>query len=156
MLLIDSQIWIYYLDPNASENHIVEPWMDDILDHDTMLINAIIPMEIAHNMFVVKNDRTKLLSQKTSDFINTLIIAENSLFVDIDQALVVAALHLLKDLRGNGIGGRDALIIASMQRHHVNTIATHDKNMLKLTQFIRIDPAASPFLKLDIGEEYHG
>ncbi|MEX2725734.1 MAG: type II toxin-antitoxin system VapC family toxin [Candidatus Sigynarchaeum springense] len=154
MLVVDSQIWIYYLDPNAPENRHVEPWLDDVLDHETILLAAIIPMEIAHCLFAIKDEKTKILKEKASDFIENLVLAENCVFVDVDQPLVIEALHLLEELRGLGIGGRDTLIIASMQRHGIDCIATHDKNMLKLTRFRRIDPAVSPPLNLAIGDEY--
>ena len=55
-MLIDSQIWIYYIDPNASENKYVTSYLDGneddgILFNEKIIINPVIPMEVGHTIF---------------------------------------------------------------------------------------------------------
>ena len=50
MMTIDSQIWIYYLDPAASENANITNWLDGKIEPGILLteeigMNAIIPLE---------------------------------------------------------------------------------------------------------------
>ena len=56
MMTIDSQIWIYYLDPAASENANITNWLDGKIEPGILLteeigMNAIIPLEIAHQIY---------------------------------------------------------------------------------------------------------
>ena len=62
------------------------------------------------------------------------------------------ALKSLKTNRSQGIGGRDSLIISTMTLNNVEVLVTHDKNLLRLTQFSRIDPVFNPPLVLEINQ----
>ncbi len=62
---------------------------------------------------------------------------------------MLLALKNLKKYRSKGIGGRDCLIISTMSSHNVNILVTHDKNLLKSTQFKRIDPVFNPPMILE-------
>ena len=62
------------------------------------------------------------------------------------------ALKSLKTYRSQGIGGRDSSIISTMTLNNVEVLVTHDKNLLRLTQFSRIDPVFNPPLVLEINQ----
>ncbi|MHA1660937.1 MAG: hypothetical protein ACTSUT_17645, partial [Promethearchaeota archaeon] len=47
------------------------------------------------------------------------------------------------------------LILATMDELKVNTIATHDKNILTLKKYRRIDPVFDPPLILESGEDFN-
>jgi len=51
-----------------------------------------------------------------------------------------------------GMGGLDTLILATIDKLKVNTIATHHKNILALKSYRRIGPVFDPPLILEIGE----
>ena len=44
--------------------------------------------------------------------------------------MMLKALDILKSLKDQGVGGRDSIILASMQLYDIQTIATHDKRSL--------------------------
>ena len=63
-------------------------------------------------------------------------------------------LNILAKYRSKGIGGRDALLMATMMKFNISTIVTNDKSLLNLKELRRIDPIFSPPLILDIGKNF--
>ncbi|TFF99566.1 MAG: type II toxin-antitoxin system VapC family toxin [Promethearchaeota archaeon] len=151
LLTIDSQIWIYYFDPNAKENKNVEKWFEGILAKEEIMLSSIIPLEVAHNLYAVP-DLDKL---STENLILKWVTQENITFIPVDTNIMLLALELLKANRSKGIGGRDCLILASMLAKDVEALVTHDKNLLKITSLLRIDPVFVPPLILNKGEEFN-
>lgn len=66
---------------------------------------------------------------------------------------MVETITQLKQLRTAGIGGRDMMILVTMERNGIDTLITHDKNLLTQTKFQRVDPIFSPPLILKKGEK---
>lgn len=64
------------------------------------------------------------------------------------------ALKIVAKNRTKGIGGTDALLLATMEQEQINTIVTHDKILLELINLRRIDPVFNPPLVLEIGERF--
>jgi predicted nucleic acid-binding protein len=159
MITIDSQIWIYYWDINALEHENVEIWLngknnDGILFKEEIVLSAIIPIEVGHHLFRLTEFKKKLEKDIVEDLILSLISSENCQLIEIDAILLVDAIQKLKKFSAMGISGRDVLILATMDRLKVSTIATHDKNILALKEYRRIDPVFDPPLKLEIGEKF--
>lgn len=150
MITIDSQIWIYYFDPNALENKNVKKWMDSKLPDELIILSTIIPLEVSHNLYAVP----KVNKDDIENLILKWITQENITMVGIDQHNMLIALELLKSNRSRGIGGRDCLILASMLTHDVETLVTNDKNLLRIRTLHRIDPIHDPPVILDKGEEF--
>lgn len=148
MITIDSQIWIYCFDPNANENTNVQKWFEGIMPKEQIILSTIIPLEVSHNLYAVP----KLDKISTESLILKWLTQENISFVPIDHHLMLLALELLKSNRSKGIGGRDCLILASMLTKDVETIATNDKNLLRMSSLHRIDPVFDPPLILQKGE----
>ena len=82
----------------------------------------------------------------------SLISSEPCQLIEIDAILLIDVIQKMKKFSPFGIGGRDTLILATMDKLKVNTIATHDKNILALTSYRRIDPVFDPPLILEIGD----
>ncbi len=162
MLSIDSQIWIYYLDPNAPESQAVTKWFEGdmkkdgvkiggILNLEEIILSAIIPIEVAHTLF-----RSLLLKgDEIEDLLRLFISHKQIRLVEVNPLLVWEAIRKLKINAGKGIGGRDALILATMEYMQVDTIATHDKDLLRLQEYARIDPVFQPPLILARGEAFN-
>ena len=150
MITIDSQIWIYYFDPNAPENSNIKKWIEPVLLKEKILLSTVIPLEVSHNLYAVpkanKNDIENLILKWISQ--------EYIEFVEADQQTMLIALEILKNNRSKGIGGRDCLILASMLNFGVETIVTHDKNLLRIQNLNRIDPVFDPPLILNKGEKF--
>ncbi len=155
MISIDSQIWIYYLDSNAKESTNVINFLDGdnengVLSKEKILINTIIPLEIAHSFF--RNEQIN--AEKAYEIITSTFHLENMEIKEITLTLMEVALKIVEKNRNKGIGGRDALILATMEQEQVNTLVTHDKNLLELLNVRRIDQVFNPPLLLEVGEKF--
>lgn len=62
----------------------------------------------------------------------------------LDRELLHISMHAFEKYYKYGIGGRDATVLAAMLKWNVDTIATHDENLLKITDFQRVDPTHYP------------
>ena len=146
-------IWIYNLDPNASENKNVVTYLENgsgILVTEKIGLNPIIPLEVAHNLF----GNSQLDTQEFYSLLSSIFITENITIFDITLETMSTALAILKNYRNRGIGGRDSLILSTMAQEDINTIVTHDKNILMLEELKRIDPVFNPPFILEIGEKF--
>jgi len=155
MITIDSQIWIYYWDINAIEHDNIKNWFigtekDGILFKEEIFLSAIIPIEVAHHLYKIKD----LGKETVEDLILSLISSKNCQLIEIDAILLVDVIQKMKKYSALGIGGRDTLILATMDRLKVSTIATHDKNILALKKYKRIDPVFDPPLILEIDDDF--
>jgi len=149
-ITIDSQIWIYYFDPNADEHKNVCNWIDDVLTNENISLSVIIPMEVAHRLYRIKD-----LSKSNLDrLLLKWITKENIDIISADHRILLISLELMKKYQDEGVGGRDCVILASMFDNKIDTIVTHDKNFLKITNIKRIDPVEDPPIVLNINQEY--
>ena len=159
MITIDSQIWIYYWDINAIEHENIKNWLngtekDGILFKEEIILNSIIPIEVGHHLYKAADLSKDLDKETIEDLLLALISTENCQIIDIDAILLVDVIQKMKKYSPLGIGGRDTLILATMDRLKVSTIATHDKNILALKNYKRIDPVFEPPLILEIDEDF--
>ena len=154
-MLIDSQIWIYYIDPNAEENENVNLLIEGsnkngVLFREKIISNPVIPVEVAHSFFA----NTKLQIDDSYDLVISLFNFENIEIKDFDIENLFDCLKILANFRTQGIGGRDAMILATMKKYYIPTLVTYVKNLLRLTELNRIDPIFNPPLVLEIGNEF--
>ncbi len=155
-MLIDSQIWIYFVDPNSPENRNVSSYLEGdneggVLFKENIIINPVIPIEVAHTIF--GNPGLDIII--SFETITSLFHFENIDIKEIDQETLRDGLNILGKYRLKGIGGRDSLLMATMQKFNVSAIVTNDKNLLSLTELRRIDPIFKPPLILEIGENFN-
>ncbi|KKN19030.1 hypothetical protein LCGC14_0949900 [marine sediment metagenome] len=160
MITIDSQIWIYYWDINAKEHNNIKNWLNGtnkngILFKENIILSVIIPIEVGNHLFKLTDITEDFAKNTIEDLILSLISSENCQLIDIDAILFVDVIQKMKKYSSLGIGGRDTIILATMDRLKVSTIATHDKNILTLKSYRRIDPIFDPPLILEIGEEFN-
>ena len=158
MITIDSQIWIYYWDSNAIEHQNINKWLkgkdrNGILFKEDIILSSIIPIEVGDHLYKIANLSNNLDKDTIEELILALISTENCQIIDIDAILLVDVIQKMKNYSSLRIGGRDTLILATMDRFKVSTIATHDKNILALKKYKRIDPVFDPPLILEIDED---
>ena len=153
-ITIDSMIWIYEFDPYSPESKNVQKWMrgeKGALNHyDDIILNTIIPLEVLHAM----NKKMKGNYTLAYNAAMAIVSIQTVTVVDFDSRLFMKSMELLGKYKTSGIGGRDASILATMIDHNVSLIATHDKNILSITDFQRIDPTVTPPLMLKVGEPF--
>jgi predicted nucleic acid-binding protein len=150
-ILIDSMIWIYFFDINSKENLNVKKWMERTLSKEKILLSPIIPLEVGHNLYRVPNIDKNLIE----NLLLKWLTQKNLQIIDINELIMVQALESLKNLRQLGIGGRDCIILTTMELSNVDTIITHDKNILSLNSINRIDPVFQLPITLNIGEDFN-
>ncbi len=151
-ITIDSMIWIYSYDPHAPESKNVKSWLfgkeGALQSYTQIVLNTIIPLEVLHSI----SRQTSVDYTLAYNAALGIIAMEKVKIVDFDARLLTETMTLLGEYRPYGIGGRDASILATMKDSNVEKIATHDKNILSIPDFYRIDPVFSPPFVLKIGE----
>jgi len=153
MIVVDSMIWVYNCDVLAPEYKSVHSWLEGdggegIIDSEEILVNTIIVMEVVHNL----RRRARLPPQLVYDYVLKMLALENMTTAPFDRNQLHDSMHMFEKYYEYGIGGRDATILAAMLRRKVGTIATHDKNILSITDFCRIDPTHRPPKIFDVGQ----
>jgi len=141
MIFVDAMIWVYNCDAEAPEYRNVNSWLEGkdgkgVIDSEEMLTNTVVVMEVIHNL----RRRAQLPPELVYDYVLKMIVLKNLAAEPLDRNLLHAGIHMFERCYEYGIGGRDAAILATMLRRDVNTIATHDKNVLRMSHFHRIDP----------------
>ena len=135
MLMIDSNIWAYYFDRDAPEHRLIVAKVEEALTREKLAINTVIIIEVAH--FLVKNlgpvvGRTKL------DMFHCFPFR----VIDLDYDLTSKAVGLLVKYSHEGIGGRDATILATLETLGFNRIMTHDEAFKRVDWVAVMDPVS--------------
>jgi|GEM_PF-462200 len=121
MIALDSNVWIYTLDANLHEHADVAPAVKRLLSSDTTLfVNTVIRLEVVH--YLVKNLETEVGSTDAEKFLNL----EGVIMESVTTEDVTRATEILTEYEPTGIGGRDASLVATMERAEVSNLWTHD------------------------------
>jgi predicted nucleic acid-binding protein len=154
MIAIDSMIWIYNCDIHAPEHKNVHLWLEGeknrkgIIDLEELLVNTVIVMEVVHNL----RRRARLPPEPVYEYTLKMLTLRNMMVAPLDRELLHISMHALEKYYEYGIGGRDATVLATMLKWNVDTIVTHDINLLKITDFRRVDPTYRPPRILEKGK----
>jgi len=153
MIVVDTMIWVYNCDVEAPEYKNVHLWLEGkdgegVIDLEEILINAVVVMEVVHNL----RRMAQLPPELVYDYILRMLALKNVTTAPLDRNLLHASMHVFERYYEYGIGGRDSTILATMLGRNVDTIATHDKNILQITDFRRIDPTHHPPRILEVGQ----
>lgn len=136
MIIIDSNIWAYYFDEDAPEHRSVIKPLEKTLQSEGVIINTVIIFEVAH--FLIRNLGPMIGGESLSTFLRFPFT-----IVDLDYALTLRAIKLLKRYSQLGIGGRDATILATAEFLEINRILTHDEAFKRIEWLEVIDPITS-------------
>ncbi|MBU2559699.1 type II toxin-antitoxin system VapC family toxin [archaeon] len=135
MIAVDSNIWIYYLDPTTEEHEKVKSELERVILSEEILTSTIIWMEVSHYLFKV----SRLPRGELGGMIKKLLRLSTLRVADFDFAMLNESLDMLSERYRGRIGGRDATILAMMQDFGVKRIMTHDKGFKGLGLEV-IDP----------------
>ncbi|MGB9659584.1 MAG: type II toxin-antitoxin system VapC family toxin [Nitrososphaerales archaeon] len=135
MLIIDSNIWAYYFDKDAPEHSLVVDKVEDALRSESVTINTVIIIEVAH--FLVKNLGPVVGKGKLDIFLSFPFS-----IVDLDYNLTLKAVAFLAKYSHQGVGGRDATILATAETLGLNKIMTHDEAFKRIDWLKVIDPVS--------------
>ena len=127
MIMIDSNMWIYYFDESLEEHkYVKEPIRRIIMGEEGILANTIVIQEVAH--YLVRHEP----ENEFWEDINYIIRLRSLELLDFDYDMMQKALKLVSKYWNYGIGGRDAVLLATMVMNGVNEIMTHDGAFKKL------------------------
>jgi len=129
---IDSNVWAYYLDSTVPEHRRAARAVEKAMDGE-VLVNTVIQIEVAH--YLVKR-LGAIAGTEAADLFLTLPMTVDPL----DPPLLRDALRMLARYTDVGIGGRDASLLASMERHRVARILTHDATFRRVDWVEVVDP----------------
>ena len=139
MLFVDSNIWCYYFYQRLPEYASVRDSMREIIKSQEIACNTVIVMEVAH--YLVRHFTEKVARKKIETFVNL----SNIDIADFNrQALSETVETLLAYAYAEGLGGRDATVIASMKLQNTKKIVSHDDIFRRLANKLGlevIDPA---------------
>lgn len=133
MLMIDSNIWAYFFDRNVPEHNKVKGPVKEAIREGEILMTTVIQMELAH--YLIK----RLGPISGGEKLDVLLNYPFKLDI-LDKELVLRTQEVLQRYYHLGIGARDASIIASMKRHGVTKLITHDNAFKKIEEIEVIDP----------------
>lgn len=130
MIAVDSNIWIYYLDPTLREHTYVAVYLEEALRSQEILTSTIIWLEVSHYLYRVSS----IPKEKLEDRLRRLVRLSSMQVVDFDMKLYFETIGILGELEKDrvSLGGRDASIIAMMRKMKVETLVTHDRDFKRL------------------------
>lgn len=132
MIAVDSNMWIYYLDPTLPEHKKVKPALEEVIRSEEILTSTVIWMEVAHYLFKVSS----LPRGELSRMLKKLLMLATMKVVDFDASTLNAAIDALEENYRRRIGGRDAVILAMMEKNGVSKLMTHDKGFAGLVEVV--------------------
>mgnify|MGYP003886790879 CR=1 FL=1 len=131
MMAVDSNIWIYYIDPTRPEHEQVSRFMDDtILSGEEILTNTAVWMEVGHYLYKT----SRLPREAILDIVEGLMTLPTMIVAELDVGLLYRSLAILARLQAYPIGGRDATILAAMEKFGTRRLATHDSGFKRLAE----------------------
>jgi len=146
---IDTNIWISLFHKHNQGHRNVKKWFEESVDSfNEIKLSIIIPLELLHNL----TKDPKVGYEIPLSFVYSVIQLHNVTTIELTDIRFKQIARLLANVRNLGVGGRDTAIIQPLIRG--DTIITHDKNLLMLDNFIRIDPLFDPPLILKLDEKF--
>lgn len=124
MSCLDANIWIYYLDSGLDEHDAVRQPVSTLLEDKPLFTTTVLQMEVVHYL------QKQLADSQTP--IDRFLNLEDTTVAELTRGDIVTATALLQDHANTGIGGRDATVLAAMQRHDVSELWTHDTGLKRL------------------------
>lgn len=124
MHCLDANIWIYYLDAELAEHEMVRDPVSSLLADEPLFMTTVLQMEVVHYL------QKQLAESQTA--IDRFLNIEDTKVTDLTEKDVAVAADLLDTHSDTGIGGRDATVVAAMDRHGIPELWTHDTGLKRL------------------------
>lgn len=128
MPCLDANVWIYYFDGTLPEHDAVSSAVRPILESHSLLTTTVVQMEVIHYI------KTQL--QNDSDLIERFLSVSDTVIAELPVEDVYRASELLKEHPQTGISGRDATVLAAMERYEVSELWTHDTGLERAAEQI--------------------
>jgi len=123
---VDSNYWIYWMDRRHPEHRFVTQTMRAAVK-EGIILNVASFIEVAHYFRTLGEPE---FSSRMDEVRNLRTLT----LVELDLTTADQALRFLAQYEKVGIGGRDAVILATMKLHGVKRILTHDRDLRKVKE----------------------
>lgn len=124
MYCLDANVWVYYLDAGLSEHDDVREPVRTLLSERPLFTTTVVQMEVVHYL------HNQLADSEVA--IDRFLRLGDVVVADLTSEDVTAASNLLATHPDVGGGGRDATIVAAMNRYEVSELWTHDGGIKRL------------------------
>jgi len=121
MYCLDANVWIYYFDDGLDEHVAVREPVSGLLRDEPIFTTTVLQMEVVHYL-------TNQLADSEAA-VDRFLRLSNVTTADLTGGNVTTAVDLLETHTQAGIGGRDATVLAAMERHDVARLWTHDEGL---------------------------
>lgn len=119
MYCLDANVWVYFFDADLEEHERVEPAVSSVLSSEPLFTTTVLQMEVVHYVSNQLAESEAILEEFFGmDGVNV---------TELTPADVERAAALLDDYANTGLGGRDASVLAAIERHDVSELWTHDE-----------------------------
>jgi predicted nucleic acid-binding protein len=126
MICLDANVWIYFLDTGLDEHERVHDAVEGVLQSTPLLTTTVLQMEVIHYL-------TNQVAESDA-YVETILSAEDTTVAELQSDDIARAAELLAEHQHAGIGGRDATVLAAMERHDVTRLWTHDEGLSRIDQ----------------------
>jgi predicted nucleic acid-binding protein len=134
MIFVDSNMWCYYFDQRLPEHEQVLEPMREIIKSEEIACNTIIVVEVAH--YLVRHFAEGSTRKKIEYFVNL----RNMKITDFNRQIMTETIEtLLEHAYADGLGGRDATVIATMNSQNMKKIISHDDIFKRLASKLMIE-----------------
>ncbi|GAB3685168.1 hypothetical protein GCM10028857_15230 [Salinarchaeum chitinilyticum] len=133
---LDANIWIYYLDEDLAEHEMVVDRVGDVIRSNPLFLTTVLQLEVLHYISNQRDDCQEVLE--------TFLTGEDVWVADLTSREVKRASELLGAHRQAGIGGRDASVLATMERNDVSRLWTHDTALRRVGERLDWIDVADP------------
>lgn len=138
MECLDANVWIYYLDEDLPEHDGVVDRVGDVVRSEPLFVTTVLQLEVLHYVSNQMDDSGMVL--------DTFLTGDDVNVADLTSPDVERASELLGTHRKAGIGGRDASVLAAIERNDVSRLWTHDTALRHVVEELDwldvVDPVA--------------
>ncbi len=137
MILVDANVWAYFLDAGTREHARVKAALPRLLGEEELLMPTVVQMEVVHYL-------VRRLGPRAAEAVDTFL-AQAAEVAALTGGVTVEASRLLLAHHATGIGGRDATLLVMAKRHGA-ALLTHDKGLAKVAKAMglkTLDPVSA-------------
>ena len=133
MIFVDSNIWCYYFDSSLKEHSAVSSKLNRIFKEESVAVNTLVMMEVSH--YLIKHLGAVVGKEKADKMLQYPFV-----IVDFTYDMLMNSIGMLSRHSHTGIGGRDAIVLAAMEKLGCRKLITHDAAFKKIDEIDVIDP----------------
>jgi len=132
-MFVDSNIFCYYLNADSEHHEVVASSLEERIEQQDLHTSVVVLMEVSH--FLVNHLGPVKGTERMEDLLTVSLTVH-----DFDYARLTTGVDQLARHAPQGIGGRDAAILATMREDGITTILTHDRAFRAVDEIEVVDP----------------